>query len=37
MSEKLHDFQVSIEGDGPLTRSQQEGWLGRLIDVLWPF
>ena len=37
MSEKLHDFQVAIEGEGPLTRSQQEGWLGRLIDILWPF
>ncbi len=36
VSEKLHDFQVSIEGDGPLTRSQQEGWLARLIDILWP-
>jgi flagellar L-ring protein precursor FlgH len=36
VSEKLHDFQVAIEGEGPLTRSQQEGWLGRLIDILWP-
>jgi flagellar L-ring protein precursor FlgH len=37
ISEKLHDFQVSIVGEGPLTRSQAEGWLGRIIDVLWPF
>jgi flagellar L-ring protein FlgH len=37
LSEKLHNFQVAIEGDGPLTRSQQEGWLGRIFDVLWPF
>ena len=36
-SEKLHNFQVAIEGEGPLTRAQQEGWLGRIIDVLWPF
>ncbi|HYE05858.1 MAG TPA: flagellar basal body L-ring protein FlgH [Planctomycetota bacterium] len=36
-SEKLHDFQLAIEGDGPLTRAQQEGWLGRIIDVVWPF
>lgn len=37
ISEKLHDFQVSIVGEGPLSRSQAEGWLGRIIDVLWPF
>ncbi len=36
-SEKLHDFQVAIEGDGPLTRSQSEGWLGQILDHLWPF
>jgi flagellar L-ring protein precursor FlgH len=37
LSEKLHNFQVSIDGDGPLTRSQEEGFLGRILDVLWPF
>lgn len=36
-SDKLYDLQVSIVGEGPLTRSQQQGWLGRLVDVLWPF
>ncbi len=36
-SEKLHDFQLAIEGEGPLSRAQQEGWLGRIIDVVWPF
>lgn len=36
MSEKLHGFQVSLEGQGPLTRSQQQGWLSRLLDVIWP-
>ena len=36
-SEKLHDFQVAIEGDGPLSRSQSEGWLGLLLDKIWPF
>ncbi len=35
-SERLHNFKVSIVGEGPLTRAQQEGLLGRLIDVLWP-
>ncbi len=37
LSEKLYDLQVSIVGEGPLTRAQQEGWLGKLMDVLWPF
>jgi flagellar L-ring protein precursor FlgH len=37
LSEKLHNFQVSIEGEGPLTRSSQEGWLGQILDILWPF
>lgn len=36
-SEKLHNFQVAIEGEGPLSRAQQEGWLARLFDVVWPF
>lgn len=36
-SNKLHNFQVAIEGEGPLSRAQQEGWLGRLMDVIWPF
>lgn len=37
LSEKLYDLQVSIVGEGPLTRAQQEGWLGRLLDMVWPF
>lgn len=36
-SDKIYDMQVSIVGEGPLTRTQQEGWLGRLIDTVWPF
>ncbi len=36
MSEKLHNFQVALEGHGPLSRTEQEGWLSRLLDVLWP-
>jgi flagellar L-ring protein precursor FlgH len=36
LSEKLHNFEVAIEGDGPLTRAQQEGWLTRLFDTVWP-
>ena len=37
LSEKLHNFQVSIEGEGPMTRSNTEGWLGEILDILWPF
>ncbi|MCX8039088.1 MAG: flagellar basal body L-ring protein FlgH [Planctomycetota bacterium] len=37
LSEKLFDLQVSIVGEGPLTRSQERGWLGRVLDWLWPF
>jgi len=37
LSEKLHNFQVSIVGEGPLTRSQSEGFLGQIADILWPF
>jgi flagellar L-ring protein precursor FlgH len=36
-SEKLHGFNVAIEGEGPMTRSQQEGWMARLFDVVWPW
>lgn len=37
LSEKLHNLQVAIEGDGPLTRAQGEGWLATIMDVIWPF
>lgn len=37
LSEKLYDLQVSIVGEGPMTRAQQEGFLGKLLDILWPF
>lgn len=37
LSEKMHNFQVSIEGEGPLARAQSEGILGQIADVLWPF
>jgi len=36
-SEKLHNFQVAIVGEGPLSRAQQEGWLSQIADILWPF
>lgn len=37
LSEKIHNFQVGIDGEGPLTRAQQRGFLGRLLDLIWPF
>ena len=33
MSEKLHNFEVAIEGDGLYSRSA-EGWLTRLFDTI---
>jgi flagellar L-ring protein precursor FlgH len=36
-SEKLYDLQVSIVGEGPMSRAQQRGWLGKLVDIVWPF
>ncbi len=36
-SQKMHNFEVSIMGEGPLSRTQQEGWISRLLDVVWPF
>ena len=37
LSTALHAFEVSVVGEGPLSRAQQEGWLARLMDVVWPF
>lgn len=36
-STQIHNFHVSVEGEGPLTQQQQRGWLSRLIDAVWPF
>lgn len=36
-SEKLHNFQIAIENEGPIARSQKKGFLGEMIDVIWPF
>lgn len=36
-SDKIYDLQVSIVGEGPMSRAQQQGWLGKVMDVLWPF
>jgi flagellar L-ring protein precursor FlgH len=36
-SDKLYDLRVSIIGEGPLSRAQGQGWLGKLLNILWPF
>ena len=36
-SERLHDFRVGILTDGPIARSQKEGFLGQILDAIWPF
>lgn len=36
-SENIHNFEVQIVGEGPLSRSQQQGLLGQLLDIIWPF
>lgn len=36
-SVKIHNFEVSVVGEGPLTQAQQQGLLGRILDVIWPF
>ncbi|MEK7413909.1 MAG: flagellar basal body L-ring protein FlgH [Planctomycetota bacterium] len=37
LSEKLYNLQVSIVGEGPLSDANQRGWLGRIVDAVWPF
>jgi flagellar L-ring protein precursor FlgH len=36
-SENIHNFEVQIVGEGPLSRSQQQGLIGQLLDIIWPF
>ncbi|NRA37829.1 MAG: flagellar basal body L-ring protein FlgH [Planctomycetes bacterium] len=36
-SEKMHNFRVAIEGDGPMTKAQQRGIFSKLLGFLWPF
>lgn len=37
LSERMHNFRVGIEGEGPLTEAQQQGIFSRLLGFLWPF
>ena len=36
-SENIHNFEVQIVGEGPISRAQQQGILSKILDVLWPW
>ena len=31
------DAKITYSGIGPLADKQKPGWLGRIIDYVWPF
>ena len=37
LSEKLHGFEMAIEGDGPLTQANQRGWLATVFEKVKPW
>ncbi|MSR75875.1 MAG: flagellar basal body L-ring protein FlgH [Planctomycetes bacterium] len=37
MSENIANASIVYEGDGPLTRATNKGWLSELVDHVWPF
>jgi flagellar L-ring protein FlgH len=36
-STQLADAKVVVETSGAITRSTEHGWLGRILDFVWPF
>lgn len=36
-SEKMHNFRIAIDGEGPMTKAQQEGLFSKIFGMLWPF
>jgi flagellar L-ring protein precursor FlgH len=36
-SSRIADAQIEFTGRGDLTSASTKGWLGRLLDVIWPF
>jgi flagellar L-ring protein precursor FlgH len=36
-SRSVANASISYEGDGPLTRATNQGWLELVIDFIWPF
>ncbi|MGC8719796.1 MAG: flagellar basal body L-ring protein FlgH [Thermodesulforhabdaceae bacterium] len=37
MSQNIADAKIFIVGKGPVSRQQRPGWLGQIIDLLFPF
>jgi len=37
MSQNIADAKIFIVGKGPVSRQQRPGWLGQVIDLLFPF
>jgi len=37
LSSYIADARIEYTGRGDLSRQQRQGWLSRLIDVIWPF
>lgn len=36
LSQKIADAKIFVVGKGPLSRQQKPGWLGQIIDLLFP-
>ncbi len=37
LSTYMADARIDYRGEGDVSRKQREGWLSRLLDVIWPF
>jgi flagellar L-ring protein precursor FlgH len=37
LSSYIADAKIEYLGSGPVSDKQRPGWLGRLVDVVWPF
>jgi flagellar L-ring protein precursor FlgH len=36
-SDQLADAKIYVYGKGVLSEKQKQGWMGRLVDTIWPF
>ncbi|WP_177193486.1 flagellar basal body L-ring protein FlgH [Thermodesulforhabdus norvegica] len=36
LSQKIADAKIFVVGKGPISRQQRPGWLGQIIDLLFP-
>ncbi|MFH1090542.1 MAG: flagellar basal body L-ring protein FlgH [Pseudomonadota bacterium] len=36
-SQYIADANISYTGKGDVSRQQRQGWLARLLDIIWPF